>query len=42
MRAVEVFDARRDFASRPVAHGLLEQALFFCQLQVNHGKSARS
>ncbi len=40
--AVELLDPGRHLAARPVAHGLLEQALFFGQLQINHGKSART
>ena len=36
VRAIELLDPRRDLAARPLAHGLLEQALFFGQIEINH------
>ena len=38
VRAVEFLDARRNLTGAPLAHGLLEQALFVGQVEVDHGE----
>ena len=34
--AIQIVDLRRDFARAPLAHRLLEQPLFFGQIEINH------
>ena len=36
VRAVQFLDPRRNFAACPLAHGLLEQALFFSEIEIKH------
>ena len=40
VRAIELADARRHFAARPLADGLLQQTLFVGELEVQHQRLA--
>ena len=37
--AIEIADLRRDLARAPLAHRLLEQAVFFGQIEIHHETS---